>query len=56
MAVRVFRPGYFRLTLPCGGRERVNGGKWECLVARKALNLCEHVYKLKRHNVRFFYC
>lgn len=47
---------YFRLTLPCGGRERVNGWTWDRRVAREALNICEHVYKLKRRNVRFWHC
>ena len=44
---------YFRLTLPHGGRERIEGETWTRETARRALDLLESVYHLPRRNIRF---
>ena len=45
-------PGY-RITMPDGSRENINGYKWGRKEASRILDIAEHVYKIKRRNVRF---
>lgn len=47
---------YFRLTLPCGGREFVSyrlGEFWTRAHATEALNVLQHVYGFSRKAIRF---
>lgn len=55
MKVKVERclGGYFRLTMPGGERENVNGDEWTREVASRALDVCEHLYGMDRSRVRF---
>ena len=43
----------FRLTLPSGGHEFVHGDTWNRQTAKDALDVLEHVYRLKRSSIRF---
>jgi hypothetical protein len=43
----------FRLTLPWGDREYIEGETWTRETARRALDLLESAYRLPRRNVRF---
>lgn len=47
----------YRLTLPDGERKFIigNGGKWTRAHSRLALNVLEHIYGVKRRNVRFIH-